>query len=105
MDAKADEKAWKLEFDNEANVSENLKIKGQPIRAKIEDIMRELGIDRGEYYGRKLEGPESWKMMAMREEFCDKLSEYIVSTNSKSKYNTKKELLWQLSFIVSCWDI
>ena len=81
--AKDDEKSLKKEFDDEANASENSKIKGQPVRAKIEDIMREMGVDRGEYCGRKLEGPGCQKMMAKRDEYHEKLSDYIVSTDEE----------------------
>ena len=87
--AKEEEKTLKAAFNDEANASENSKLKGQPVRAKIEDVMRELGVDRGEYYGRKLEGPGCRKMMAKRVEFADLLSEYVVSTESKNDTNEK----------------
>ena len=80
--AKENEKTLKAAFNNETNTSENSKLKGQPVRAKVEDMMRIIGVNRGEYYGRKLEGNGCRKIMANRVEFADMLSNYVVSTDN-----------------------
>ena len=49
--ARLNEKEARKEFDEEANNFENSKLAGQPVRAGIERVMKEMGVDRGEYHG------------------------------------------------------
>ena len=48
--------AAKIAFEKEAKMPENSKAEGQPLREAFESVMKENGLDFGEYNGRDMQG-------------------------------------------------
>jgi hypothetical protein len=65
-------------FAVEAALPENSKAAGQPLRAKIEDLLKEkFGFDKGVYFGGDFQGPECRRLMTFRKEIFQCLKEFL----------------------------
>ena len=63
----------KVKFKKEEQDPRNSKLLGQPIRAKIEEILADISIRCSDYYGRKMEGPGCQKLLTVHESFLRSL--------------------------------
>ena len=83
----------KKNFSKEAAAEENSKAFGQPLRAKIDDILRKYGIDRAAQFGGDIEGNGCRKLMENSISIVAEIKEYIKNQSTTTiKYATNEEI-------------
>jgi hypothetical protein len=64
-------------FDEEAKDLENSKAEGQPTRVSLESVMKENGLDFGEYQGRDMQGNACREFLEKRVKIFDGMQSYV----------------------------
>ena len=64
-------------FEREASKDENSKAFGQPIRKKIEAVLKKHGIDKGAAFGGNLQGNACRKLMQKASTIVDEIKDYM----------------------------
>jgi hypothetical protein len=80
--------AAKTAFDEEAKQPENSRALGQPVRDALESVMKQNGLDFGEYNGRDMQGNACRHFLEMRVEILDVMESYVVSLPEEQKCET-----------------
>jgi hypothetical protein len=66
-------------FKEEIKKSDNSKEFGQPVRAYIDNVLRDHGIDRAVQHGGKLEGNQCRKLLKESKEILEEIKQHILS--------------------------
>ena len=79
------------EFSKEAATDDNSKAFGQPLRAKIDDILRKYGIDQAAQFGGDIEGNGCRRLMENSISIVAEINNYITNPEYTTiKYATNK---------------
>jgi hypothetical protein len=70
-------------FAAEKKKPENGKAFGQPINAKMDDILRKNGIDRAAMFGGTIEGNGARKLMDNADAIIDEMEEHVLSSTTR----------------------
>jgi hypothetical protein len=73
----------KKQFEMEQRQEENSKAWGQPIRAKVDEIMYNHGIDRSAAFGGKIDGNDCRRLMANADTIVGEVMEFVLTSESK----------------------
>ena len=82
-------------FEREASKDENSKAYGQPIRKKIEEILKNHRVDKGAAFGGKLQGNACRRLMADARLIVEEIKEYMClpETSTTIIVGTNAEIL------------
>ena len=76
-------KLLKVNFDKEKDDPWNGKSQGQTVRAGMEDILRDNGIDMGQYFGGNIQGSGCHHLMSHSQKITEVfISFFIISTTN-----------------------
>jgi hypothetical protein len=73
----------KKQFAEEKKKPENGKVFGQPINAKIDDVLKQNGIDRAAMFGSTIEGNGSRKLMENCDAIITEMEEYVLGAPTR----------------------
>jgi hypothetical protein len=76
----------------EAKNDENSKARGQPVRARLEEIAKQHGSKRGVTHGGDMQGPGCRNMMRHREEMFASFREYLLGLPGDQKHFPDEEI-------------
>jgi hypothetical protein len=92
----------KKRFEIEKGKEENSKAWGQPIRAKVDEVMYNHGIDRSAAFGGKIDGNDSRRLMANADTIIQEVMEFVLASESKVE-GMSDELIRQVSEAHKCY--
>ena len=75
----------KRRFKEEKKRPENSKAFGQPVQAKADELLKELGIDRANHFGEDIEGNGIRKLMGAGIEFVNRFKEFVLSLPAEQR--------------------
>jgi hypothetical protein len=78
----------KIAFEKEAKMPENSKAEGQPLREAFESVMKENGLDFGEYNGRDMQGNACRDFLEKRVAIFYGMESYVLSLPEEHKGET-----------------
>jgi hypothetical protein len=94
--AKMEKEEVKKSFNEEAKKLENSKATGQPLKAKMEEILKTVGIDFAEFHGKQMQGPACRKLLAKRDEIIPRFQELVLSLPQAEKREPDDEKTIQM---------
>jgi hypothetical protein len=76
---KVEKEETENELKTEKTKPQNGKEFGQPVRAFVDEVMKEHGIDRGAHFGGKLEGNSCRKLMGVAVDLVNRIEEHVLA--------------------------